>query len=178
MKNPIIQSQLLVSRARVSDSVSNSFVSEARNLVCAFMAEKIRFLQPAAPKFDEYYDHWSMLIENLLRSKEYWSLIEDGSLSHRRKPPAEATVEQNMTAQDSKLKDLKVKNYLFQAIDKDIMENILDKSSSKAIWDSMKQKYQGSTKVKRAQLQALRREFELLGMKDDESVNNYFSRTM
>ncbi|XP_062013843.1 uncharacterized protein LOC133730232 [Rosa rugosa] len=76
------------------------------------------------------------------------------------------------------MKDLKVKNYLFQAIDRTIMETILDKETAKGIWDSMKQKYQGSTKVKRAQLQALRREFEILGMKEGEKVNEYFSRTL
>jgi hypothetical protein len=42
----------------------------------------------------------------------------------------------------------------------------------------MKCKYQGSTKVKRAQLQALRREFEVLAMKDDETVDEYFGRTL
>lgn len=76
------------------------------------------------------------------------------------------------------MKDLKAKNYLFQAIDRSILETILNKDSAKAIWDSMKQKYQGSTKVKRAQLQALRREFEILGMKDGESVDEYFTRTL
>jgi RNase H-fold protein (predicted Holliday junction resolvase) len=42
----------------------------------------------------------------------------------------------------------------------------------------MKRKYQGSTKVKRAQLQALRRDFEVLAMKDEETVDEYFSRTL
>ncbi|XP_020412972.1 uncharacterized protein LOC109947423 [Prunus persica] len=42
----------------------------------------------------------------------------------------------------------------------------------------MKKKYQGSTKVKRAQLQALRRDFETLHMKPDDSVDEYFSKTM
>ncbi|WJZ92508.1 hypothetical protein VitviT2T_011498 [Vitis vinifera] len=42
----------------------------------------------------------------------------------------------------------------------------------------MKQKYQGSTRVKRAQLQALRREFEVLQMKEGESVDEYFARTL
>jgi len=42
----------------------------------------------------------------------------------------------------------------------------------------MKQKKQGSTKVRRAQLQALRREFEVFCMKEEETVNEYFARTL
>ncbi|XP_024959636.1 uncharacterized protein LOC112500383 [Cynara cardunculus var. scolymus] len=42
----------------------------------------------------------------------------------------------------------------------------------------MRQKYEGSTKVKRAQLQALRREYELLTMKDGEKVDTYLARTL
>ncbi|KAM5583100.1 hypothetical protein ABKV19_003159 [Rosa sericea] len=42
----------------------------------------------------------------------------------------------------------------------------------------MRQKFQGSTRVKRAQLQALRRDFEVLHMKEGETVNAYFARTL
>ena len=42
----------------------------------------------------------------------------------------------------------------------------------------MKQKYQGSTRVKRAQPQALRKEFEVLQMKEGESVDAYLARTL
>ena len=42
----------------------------------------------------------------------------------------------------------------------------------------MKQKYQGSTRVRRAQLQALRREFEVLEMKEGETVDDYFAWTI
>ncbi|KAK2442749.1 putative mitochondrial protein [Trifolium repens] len=132
------------------------------------------FVQPSIPKFDGHYDHWSMLMENFLRSKEYWSLIEDGVFV----PPPAASAEQLKKGEESKLKDFKAKNYLFQAIDRTIMETILLKDSSKGIWDSMKQKYQGSTKVKRAHLQALRKELELLEMKDGETVDEYFARTL
>ena len=42
------------------------------------MATENNFVQPAIPKFDGHYDHWSMLMENFLHSKEYWSLVEIG----------------------------------------------------------------------------------------------------
>jgi hypothetical protein len=42
----------------------------------------------------------------------------------------------------------------------------------------MRRKCQGSNKVKRAQLQALRRDFEVLSMKENETVDEYFSRTL
>nr|DAD44105.1 TPA_asm: hypothetical protein HUJ06_002335 [Nelumbo nucifera] len=42
----------------------------------------------------------------------------------------------------------------------------------------MKKKYQGSSRVKCAQLQALRRDFEILQMKDGESMTSYCARTM
>ncbi|KAJ1378489.1 hypothetical protein SESBI_47798 [Sesbania bispinosa] len=36
------------------------------------------FVQPAIPRFDGHYDHWSMLMENFLRSKEYWQVVFEG----------------------------------------------------------------------------------------------------
>jgi len=140
------------------------------------MAAESNFVQPAIPKFDGHYDHWSMLMENFLRSKEYWSLVETGIPAAAE--GVELTEAQQKSIADQKLKDLKVKNYLFQAIDRTIMEMILNRDTAKHIWDSMKQKYQGSTRVKRAQLQALRKEFEVLQMKEGESVDAYFSRTL
>ena len=134
------------------------------------------FVQPAIPKFDGHYDHWAMLMENFLRSNEYWPLVETRILTIE--DGAEPTEEQKKTIEDQRLKDLKVKNYLFQAIDQAIMETILDKESSKSLWGSMKQKHQGTTRVKRAQLQALRREFEILQMREGEKVDEYFARTL
>ncbi|XP_014511732.1 uncharacterized protein LOC106770435 [Vigna radiata var. radiata] len=115
-----------------------------------------------------------MTMENFLRSKELWEIIEEGIPKLETTP----TEMQRQKVSDVNLKDLKVKNYLFQAIEREILETILDKSTSQAIWQSMQQKYQGSTRVKCAQLKALRREFELLGMKEGEKVGTYLGRTL
>lgn len=85
---------------------------------------------------------------------------------------------QRKTLDEARLKDLKAKNYLFSAIDKTILKTITLKDTSKQLWDSMKVKYQGNSRVKRAQLQTLRRNFELLEMKTGESVTDYFARVM
>ncbi|MCH81218.1 retrovirus-related pol polyprotein from transposon tnt 1-94, partial [Trifolium medium] len=138
------------------------------------MADSSSFMPPSIPKFDGFYDHWAELMENLLRSKEYWSLIENGIIV----ASANATQEQIKAADESRLKDLKVKNYLFQSIDRSILEMILERNTSRDIWESMRRKYQGSNKVKQAQLQSLRRDFEVLCMKEDESVNDFFARTL
>jgi hypothetical protein len=149
----------------------NTRVTERRE-----MAESSNFTAPSVPKFDGDYDHWSLIMENLLRSKEYWSVIESGIKEP--KENEEITTAQQKALDEEKLKDLKAKNYLFQAIDKSILKTITQKETAKQLWESMKSKYKGSTRVKRAQLQRLRRTFETLEMKTGESVNDYFGRVM
>lgn len=133
------------------------------------------FVVPAIPRFDGHYDHWARLMENFIRSKEYWDLIENGISTIE---GGVLTEEQQKVIDEQKLKDLKLKNFLYQSIDRDILDTILNTDTSKQIWDSMKQKFEGSTKVKRAQLQALRKEYETLQMKEGETVNSFFARTL
>ena len=42
------------------------------------MATESTFVQAIIPRFDGHYDHWSMLMKNFLRSKEYWLIVEAG----------------------------------------------------------------------------------------------------
>ncbi|XP_039045100.1 uncharacterized protein LOC120184790 [Hibiscus syriacus] len=132
------------------------------------------FVQPSIPCFDGHYDHWSMLMENFLRSKEYWQAVSKGISESG----TSATDAQRLEIDTLKLKDLKAKNYLFQAIDRSTLETILCKDTSKDIWDSMKKKFQGATRARSQQLQALRSEFELHRMQSGETILDFFSRTM
>ncbi|KAF2303013.1 hypothetical protein GH714_012633 [Hevea brasiliensis] len=65
------------------------------------------------------------------RSKEYWHVVTIGVA----KPVAGSTLSeaQKVELESSKLKGLKAKNYLFQAIDRPTLETILCKDTSKKI---------------------------------------------
>ena len=86
------------------------------------------FVQPAIPHFDGHYDYWSMLMENFLRSKEYWQVVSGGIAEPAMNSPM--TDAQKTEIEGQRLKDLKTKNYLFQAIDHSILETILCKDTS------------------------------------------------
>ncbi|CAL8113869.1 unnamed protein product [Prunus armeniaca] len=93
------------------------------------VGERSNFAQPAIPRFDEHYDHWSMFMENLLHSKEYWGLVENEITQYAEGTALSET--QLKALEDQKLKDLKTKNYLFQAIDQAILKTILAKDTTK-----------------------------------------------
>ncbi|KAH7571431.1 hypothetical protein JRO89_XS04G0051600 [Xanthoceras sorbifolium] len=67
------------------------------------------FVQPTIPRIDGHYDHWSMLMENFLRSKEYLQVVDSGVAE-----PTEGIVltnAQKTELEGQRLKDLKAKNY-------------------------------------------------------------------
>ena len=114
-------------------------------------------------------------MENFLRSKEMWELVEIGYTEASGSMQTDGQQKKN---DEMKLKDLKVKNYLFQAIDRTVLDTILKKDTAKNIWDAMKKKFEGNARVKRSHLQALRIEFETLEMRSGEGVTEYFFRVM
>lgn len=128
------------------------------------------------PHFDGHYDHWSELMENLLRGKGLWSLVENGFDEPR--AGTMLTDAQQALLDDARTKDHQVKGFLFEAIDRTVFEQILDRRTAKIVWDSMKRKFGGNSRVKRSLLNSLRREFEVLAMKNDEIITEYFARVM
>lgn len=81
-------------------------------------------VQPAIPRFDGLYDLEHANGE-LLKVQGVWQVVESGVAE----PAARVTLleTQKRELEALKLKDLKAKNYLFQAIDRAILETILSK---------------------------------------------------
>ena len=76
------------------------------------MTTEGNFVQPSIPCFDGHYDHWSMLMENFLRSKELWGLVETGY--EETTSGLVQTDAQRKKLEELKLKDLKMKKISFK----------------------------------------------------------------
>ncbi|GAU47674.1 hypothetical protein TSUD_380280 [Trifolium subterraneum] len=59
-----------------------------------------------------------------------------------------------------------------------MFEKIAYATISKDAWDILQKSYGGDAKVKKVKLQALKRQFELLEMKSDEVIADYFTRVV
>jgi len=72
------------------------------------------FVQPAIPCFNGHYDHWSMLMENFLRSKDYWQVIFEGISNLGQDTSVFEVQKAEMDA--TKLKDLRQKIIFFKQL--------------------------------------------------------------
>jgi hypothetical protein len=79
---------------------------------------------------------------------------------------------------ENRKKDNKALGLIQQGLNESIFTKIYSAASSKMAWDILETCYQGVSKVKIVELQNLRRDFENLKMKDNESVDNFMTQVM
>ncbi|GAU29140.1 hypothetical protein TSUD_59070 [Trifolium subterraneum] len=90
--------------------------------------------------------------------------------------PANAIEQQRTTFREVQKKDSKTLVLIHQCVDSKVLEKIADATTSKDAWDILQKSYGGDAKVKKVKLQTLKRQFELLEMKSDEAIADYFTR--
>ncbi|XP_050207448.1 uncharacterized protein LOC126656869 [Mercurialis annua] len=79
---------------------------------------------------------------------------------------------------ERKTRKFKVKAYLFSAVSNSIYSRVMQLESAKDIWDYLKQEYQGDEKTKNMQALNLIREFEMMKMKETESIKSYSKKLL
>ncbi|WJX60656.1 hypothetical protein P8452_45840 [Trifolium repens] len=125
------------------------------------------------PVFDgKNWDTWVKQMKVIFTFQEVYEQVNDGVAAL----PANANEEQRTTFREAKKKDNKGLFLIHQCVDSKVFEKIADAETSKAAWDILQKSYGGDAKVKKVKLQALKRQYELLQMKGDEKISDYFTR--
>lgn len=126
-------------------------------------------IQTSVPFFKgENYDRWSVKMSTLFKSQNLWSIVEEGV-------PKEGTDAEKM---EKKEKDAKALYLIHQAVDESIFDRIVRFTTAKEAWEHIQQEFMGSTKMMSVRRQTLRQKFEVLQMKEEETVQQYITRVL
>ncbi|XP_058181359.1 uncharacterized protein LOC131299801 [Rhododendron vialii] len=144
------------------------------------MAAMNNFLQPQIPRLGkDNYENWSIQMKVLLGYQDLWDLVENEFEQPASKEDEERLTEgQKVLLKQMRNKDKKALFQIYQAIDESSFEKISSATTSKEAWDILQNANRGIDKTIRMRLQVLRGEFESLEMKDNETIAEYFTRTM
>ncbi|KAF3655129.1 putative F-box protein-like [Capsicum annuum] len=112
----------------------------------------------------------------ILGSQNVWDIVDKGYTKFAN----EETLSQN--EKEVLIKIRKIDQYaltLFhQCLDDGMFEKMADATTSKKAWEILQNSLQGVDKVKKVKLQTLRADFEVLKMKESESILDFYSRVM
>ena len=78
--------------------------------------------------------------------------------------------------EETLLGSCKALNTLQSSLSKKVLAKVLTCTNAKQLWDKLGIIYAGDSKVKRANLQTLKAQFEGLKMKEEENIYQYFER--
>nr|GEX24163.1 zinc finger, CCHC-type [Tanacetum cinerariifolium] len=102
------------------------------------------------------YSLWAIRMQIILEANGLWEMIE----------PLETTQADNK-------KDKTAIAFLYQALSEEQLLQITKHKTAKAIWDALKTRHIGEERVQQARLQTLKSDFEMLHMKEDETIDTF-----
>ncbi|XP_017431714.1 uncharacterized protein LOC108339076 [Vigna angularis] len=125
------------------------------------------------PVFDgKDYDDWCVKMEAILGYQEVDEIVKQGVKELKEDDTAAA---KKLQKEERRL-DCKARMLLHQCVSPTIFQKISKASSAKEAWDILQEGYGNTGKVKKVRLQALQRQYELLGMGTKETVIEYMGR--
>ncbi|GKA86284.1 zinc finger, CCHC-type containing protein [Tanacetum coccineum] len=105
------------------------------------------------------YSLWAIQMQIILEANGLWEMIE----------PNEKTQADNK-------KDKTAIAFLYQAFPEEQLLQITKHKTAKAIWDALKTRHIGEERVQQERLQTLKSEFEMLHMKEDETIDTFTAK--
>ena len=141
------------------------------------METETTFSHISPPVFvGDNYQVWAVRITAYLEALDLWEAVEEDYDIPQL--PENPTMAQLKSHKEKKSRKAKAKACLFSAVSSTIFTRIMNLESAKDIWDYIKKEYQGSERTKNMQVLNLMREFEMLKMKETETIKNYADKLL
>ncbi|KAK1419973.1 hypothetical protein QVD17_29443 [Tagetes erecta] len=102
------------------------------------------------------YTVWAIRMKTILKANGLWDMIE----------PSPDT-------QTDEKKDMSATAYLFQALPEDMILQVASCKNAKEIWEALQKRHVGVDLVQKARLQTLKTEFEMLRMKEEDTIDSF-----
>ncbi|OMO61385.1 Integrase, catalytic core [Corchorus capsularis] len=130
---------------------------------------------PMPPVFTgQNYHLWSVKMKTSLQAHELWEVVDTG----RDPTPLRGnpTLAQMKHHGEQVAKQYKALSYIQNSVSEAIFTRILTCETPKEAWDMIREEFQGSDKSRQQQLVTLRRQFEVIRMKEDETIKQYVDK--
>ncbi|RVW82656.1 Retrovirus-related Pol polyprotein from transposon RE1 [Vitis vinifera] len=126
----------------------------------------------APPVFNgENYQTWVVRMTIHLQALDVWEAIEE---DYEISPlGANPTMAQMKNHKEKKTRKAKAKACLFSAVSPLILTRIMQLESAAEIWKHLQEEYQGNERVRNMQVMNLIREFEMVRMKESQTIKDY-----
>ncbi|KAK2375345.1 hypothetical protein QL285_076240 [Trifolium repens] len=120
------------------------------------------------------YDRWCAQMKVIFIFQDVLEIVTNGV------EELAANVDEAARTQHKELKkkDAKGLFIIHQCADSNIFEKIIEEETSKGAWDTLKKIYGGDEKLKGIKLQALRRNYEMMQMNEQETISEYLARML
>ncbi|RVW71674.1 Retrovirus-related Pol polyprotein from transposon TNT 1-94 [Vitis vinifera] len=131
----------------------------------------------STPVFNgENYQVWAVKMKAYLRGLGLWQWVE----TERQVQPLgnNPTLNQIRAHEEEEAKAPRALSYIHAAVSEPIFTRIMACETPKEAWDKLKEMYLGSDRTRQMQILNLKRQFEVLRMKDKEFIKEYVDRLM
>ena len=116
----------------------------------------------------------------IFKSQDLWKIVQEGyevpTSEDETEDDEELIATRRASLRENGMKDAKALGTIQGALSDAIFPRISNEETSKAAWEVLQREYRGDKKVTKVKLQSLRRDFEYTRMKEDEPLNDYFTR--
>ncbi|XP_027182312.1 uncharacterized protein LOC113780733 [Coffea eugenioides] len=123
----------------------------------------------------ENYQIWAVKMKSYLDANDLWDVIETDPVPELSKVP---TIAEMRAHRDAVKRRSKAMTCIHSAVSDAVFTKIMTCETAKEAWDTLKVAFQDNDRTRQMQVLNLRREFELLRMKDTENIKEYSDKLL